>query len=302
MPTVLQIIIESRIELPIRQAAAVYFKNEVYYYWEEKEPKNNQIPYHIHEQDRDIIRNSIVDAIVMSNAELITNNLAMSLNYIIKFDFPDRWPTLVDKINQHLEISNHWLGALTALLQLGKNYEYKTNTEKEPLINALKIIAPRLYSIMVEILPDNSEQSVLIQKTILKIIYILTQFSLPLTIFNRDFFLQWMVIIRQVLDRPVPDEVNKVDVEQRYDLPWYKAKKWSLHIIVRIFDRYGLHKIGTAEYKSFGRWYIETFSHGFIQVILKMLEEYSQNIYIPQRVLQECINYLINWLVLFKFI
>lgn len=295
MPTVLQIIIESRIDLSIRQAASVYFKNEIYYYWEEKEAKNNQIPYHIHEQDRDLIRNSIVDAIVMSQAELIRSNLAVSLHYIIKVDFPERFPILVDKINQHLDVSNHWLGALIALLQLAKNYEYKTNSEKEPLIEALKIIAPRLYSIMVELLPDNSEQSVLIQKTILKIIFILTQYSLPLSIFNQEFFLQWMVIIRQILDRPVPDEVNKVDAEERYDLPWFKAKKWALHIIVRIFDRYGLHKVGTLEYKTFGRWYIETFSHGFIQVILKMLEEYSQNIYLPQRVLQECINYLIHW-------
>lgn len=292
LPTVLQIVMETNIELPVRQAAVIYFKNEVYNYWQEKDSKNNQQPYSIHEQDRALIRNSIIDALVLST-EVIRNSLSMALNYIIKYDFPEKL-IVTDKIVLYLQTtdSNNWMGALIVLLELAKNYEYKNNISKAPLLDVMKVLGPIIYKMMAQILSDNSEHMVLMQKMILKIIFIITQYSLPLTLFTEEFFTQWMEIIRQVLDRPVPAEVNNFDIEERYELPWYKAKKWALHIIVRIFERYGPSKGQSKEYKNFGRWYMETFSMGMIQVILKMLDQYNQKMYLPQRVLQQCINYL----------
>lgn len=297
LPTVLQIVMETNIELPVRQAAVIYFKNEVYNYWQEKDSKNNQQPYSIHEQDRALIRNSIIDALVLST-EVIRNSLSMALNYIIKYDFPEKL-IVTDKIVLYLQTtdSNNWMGALIVLLELAKNYEYKNNISKAPLLDVMKVLGPIIYKMMAQILSDNSEHMVLMQKMILKIIFIITQYSLPLTLFTEEFFTQWMEIIRQVLDRPVPAEVNNFDIEERYELPWYKAKKWALHIIVRIFERYGPSKGQSKEYKNFGRWYMETFSMGMIQVILKMLDQYNQKMYLPQRVLQQCINYLNTWFV-----
>ncbi|OTF78103.1 importin-7-like protein [Euroglyphus maynei] len=278
LPTVLQIVMESNFELPVRQAAVIYFKNEVFNYWQEKETKNNQPPYSIHEQDRALIRNSIIDALVLST-DVIRNSLSMALNYIIKYDFPEKL-VITDKIVLYLQTTdpNKWMGALIVLLELAKNYEYKNNINKAPLLDVMKVLGPIIYKMMVEILPNNSEHMVLMQKTILKIIFIITQYSLPLTLFTEEFFTQWMEIIRQVLDRPVPPEVNNFDIEERYELPWYKAKKWALHIVVRIFERYGPSKGQSKEYKHFGRWYMETFSMGMIQVILKLLDQYNQKI------------------------
>nr|SZF06517.1 importin-7 isoform X1 [Psoroptes ovis] len=292
LPTVLQIVMETNIELPVRQAAVIYFKNEVFNHWESKESKNNQQIFSIHEQDRQLIRNSIIDALVLST-DVIRNSLSLALNYIIKYDFPHKF-TVTDKIVYYLQTNdpNNWMGALMVLMELAKNYEYKNNEQKQPLLDVMKILAPILYKMMIEILPDNSEHKVLMQKTILKIIFIITQYSLPLSLFTEEFFTQWMEIIRQVLDRPVPNEVNNFDIEERYELPWYKSKKWALHIIVRIFERYGPSKGQSKEYKQFGRWYMETFSVGIIQVILKMLDQYNQKVYLPQRVLQQAINYL----------
>ncbi|KAJ6221341.1 hypothetical protein RDWZM_007153 [Blomia tropicalis] len=294
LPTIQQIIMETSIELPIRQAAAIYFKNEICSYWLDKEPKNGmlQLPYSIHEQDRALIRNSIVDSVVAS-PDAIRISLSVALNYIIKHDFPDKWTNIIDKIVVYLQTNepNNWTGALMAMQQLIKNYEFKNNTEKAPLLDAMKLLGPIIYKMMVNLLPDNSETSVSLQKMILKIIFILTQYSLPLSLFTNEFFTQWMEIIRQVLDREVPPEVNNVDIEERYELCWYKCKKWAIHTLVRIFERY-CSKTAQKEYKSFGAWYIKTFSVGIIQVILKMLDQYSQNVYLPPRVLQQCINYL----------
>lgn len=47
-----------------------------------------------------------------------------------------------------------------------------------------------------------------------------------------------MEIVRQVTDRPVPEATNQVDEEDRVDLPWWKCKKWALHILYRMFERF----------------------------------------------------------------
>ena len=46
-----------------------------------------------------------------------------------------------------------------------------------------------------------------------------------------------MEIIRQIADRPVPEQTNTVDEEERVLLPWWKCKKWALHILIRMFER-----------------------------------------------------------------
>ncbi|CAM1154626.1 Uncharacterised protein g11320, partial [Pycnogonum litorale] len=43
----------------------IYFKNMILPYWEEKEAKRGEaVPFNIHEQDRAMIRDAIVDAVV----------------------------------------------------------------------------------------------------------------------------------------------------------------------------------------------------------------------------------------------
>lgn len=46
-----------------------------------------------------------------------------------------------------------------------------------------------------------------------------------------------MEICRQVINRDAPD-CSQVDEDYRPELPWWKAKKWALHIVVRMFERY----------------------------------------------------------------
>lgn len=296
LPVVLQIVMENSIELPIRQAAAIYLKNEIVNYWQEKEAKKGapQVTYWIHEQDRALIRHSIVDAVVLS-PDAIRISLAVALNYIIKYDFPEKWTGIVDKIVIYLQTSepNNWMGALVALQQLAKNYEYKSNVDKAPLLDAMKLLGPILYKMMVQMVPDNSEQSVSLQKIIIKIMFIMTQYSLPLCLFTNEVFTQWMEVFGQILERPVPPEkIANVDPEERYELCWYKCKKWAIHFLVRVFDRYGTPKTVMKEYKTFAPWYVKTFSSGIITAILKMLDQYSNGVFLPPRILQQCINYL----------
>lgn len=280
MPNLLQVIMQNDVDLPVRQAGAIYMKNMICNNWQDKDPEpGTPLAFAVHEQDRAMVRESIVEAIVLS-PDMIKVQLCVCLNHIIKCDFPGRWTQIVDKINIYLQNSdvNGWNGALLCMYQLVKNYEYKKPTERTPLVEAMNLLLPLIYNLIINLLNEPSDQSLLLQKQILKIYYALTQYALPLNVISREMFAQWMEICRQILDRPAPDS-TAVDEDERPELPCWKTKKWATHIITRMFERYGSPgNVISKEYEEFAKWYLETFSAGMLEVILKVFDQYRQQV------------------------
>ncbi|XP_052348032.1 importin-8-like isoform X2 [Oncorhynchus keta] len=294
-PTLLQIIVSEQVEFPVRQAAAIYLKNMVSQYWQDREPSLGEVvfPFNIHENDRTQIRDNIVEGIIQC-PESIRAQLTVCLRAIIKHDFPGRWTAIVDKIGLYLQSQNSgsWYGSLLALYQLVKTYEYKKAEERDPLLAAMQIFLPRIQQLVTQLLPDGTIFSVLIQKQILKIFHALVQYSLPLQLINNTVITQWMEILRAVMDRDVPPETLEVDEDDRPDLVWWKSKKWALHIITRLFERYGSPGNVTKEYFEFADFFLKTYAVGIQQVLLKVLDQHRQKQYVTPHVLQKSLNYL----------
>ncbi|XP_035003849.1 importin-8 isoform X3 [Hippoglossus stenolepis] len=294
-PTLLQIIVSEQVEFPVRHAAAIYLKNMVSQYWQDREPSLGEVifPFNIHENDRQQIRDHIVEGIIRC-PESIRAQLTMCLRAIIKHDFPGRWTAIVDKIDMNLQSLNSgsWYGSLLALYQLVKTYEYRKADEREPLLAAMQIFLPRIQLLISQLLSDATIFSVLIQKQILKIFHALVQYSLPLQLINNTVMTQWMEILRAIMDRDVPAETLEVDEDDRPELAWWKCKKWSLRIITRLFERYGSPGNVTKEYGEFADFFLKTYAVGIQQVLLKVVDQHRQKQYITPRVLQQCLNYL----------
>ncbi|XP_037551691.1 importin-8 [Nematolebias whitei] len=293
-PTLLQIVVTELVEFPVRQAAAIYLKNMVGQYWQDREPSVGEIvfPFNIHENDRQQIRDHIVEAIIRC-PESIRAQLTMCLRAIIKHDFPGRWTAIVDKLGLYLQSqhSGSWYGSLLALYQLVKTYEYRKADEREPMLAAMHIFLPRIQQLISQLLVDVTIFSVLIQKQILKIFYAFVQYSLPLQLINNKVMTQWMEILRSIMDRDVPAETLEVDEDDRPELGWWKCKKWALHIITRLFERYGSPGNVTKEYWEFADFFLKTYAVGIQQVLLKVVDQHRQKQYVTPRVLQQCLNY-----------
>ncbi|XP_076030766.1 importin-7 msk isoform X2 [Oratosquilla oratoria] len=292
--SLLQVVMMSEVDMPVRQAGVIYLKNMVAHHWKDAEYEAGEpIPFHIHEQDRAMIRDAIVDAVVHA-PDLVRVQLAVCTYQMVKHDFPGRWTTIVDKISIYLQNpdTSLWMGALLCLYQLVKNFEYKKKEDRNPLHEAMSMLLPMCYERLVHLLPDPSEHSTLLQKLILKIFYALTQYHMPLDLLDREHFTQWMEAVRQIGDRPVPEQTLQVDEDERPALPWWKVKKWALHILARIFERYGCPKTVSKEYKPFAEWYVKTFSEGVLQVLLKILDQFRSKVYVSPRVLQQTLHYL----------
>lgn len=294
-PTLLQIILSDQVEFPVRQAAAIYLKNMVSQYWQDREPQLGEVvfPFNIHENDRGQIRENMVEAIIRC-PESIRAQLTVCLRAIIKHDFPGRWTGVVDKINLYLQSQNtgSWYGSLLALYQLVKTYEFKKAEERDPLLAAMQIFLPRIQQIIIQLLSDATFISVLIQKQILKIFHALVQYSLPLQLINNTVMTHWMEILRTVVDRDIPAETLEVDEDDRPELIWWKCKKWALHILTRIFERYGSPGNVTKEYFEFADFFLKTYAVGIQQVSLKVIDQHRKKQYVSPRVLQQTLTYV----------
>uniref|UniRef100_A0A3Q3WVI6 Importin N-terminal domain-containing protein n=1 Tax=Mola mola TaxID=94237 RepID=A0A3Q3WVI6_MOLML len=249
--TLLRVTMSDQLDLPVRQAGVIYLKNMITQHWSDGDNSGTETPVnHIPEEDRQFIRDNIVEAIIHS-PERIRVQLTTCIHHMIKHDYPGKWTTIVDKIGFYLQSDNSagWLGILLCLYQLVKNYEYKKPEERQPLVAAMHIFMPMLKDRFIQLLPDHSSDSVLIQKQIFKILYALFQ------------------------------ETMQIDEDERPELPWWKCKKWALHILARLFERY---KSNESSHNS-----IDIFN-----VLLKVLYQYKEKQYVAPRVLQQTLNYI----------
>lgn len=169
--------------MAVRQATVVYLKNFIVENWLERDSNEgnvNQLEFSVHEQDRDIIRNRIIDDLILA-PELIQVQLGTCIYHIIKADFPGRWPQIVVKIRDTLVERRNFescTGAILCLYKLVKNYEYKKAGDRGPLDEAMNVLLPMMYQLVVELMGPSTEQThnvVLLQKNILKVYYTLIQ-------------------------------------------------------------------------------------------------------------------------------
>ncbi|XP_030844944.1 importin-7 isoform X2 [Strongylocentrotus purpuratus] len=294
-PTLLCSVMEESHPFPVRQAGVIYLKNMVTQFWQQREMETplEPIPFSIHENDKNFIRDNIIKAII-SLPELLRVQLCVCLSTMLKQDYPGKWDGVVGSIVQYISSDDPsvWFGGFLAVYQLVKNYEFKQPEDRGPLKEAMKCILPWMSQRCGQCLPDASEPSVLLQKLILKIFYALIQYNLPQDLVSREVFTQWMGLITAILEQPIPPSSLEVDIDDRPELPWWKAKKWSLHILSRVFERYGSPGNVTKEYVKFSDWYLKSFSVSVLTNVLRILEQYRQKNYLAPRVMQLALNYL----------
>lgn len=172
--------------LSVRQSTAIYLKNFIRKNWIENDLDDNVegMEFSMHEQDRNWMRNHIVDSLFqpkMLNHQNIYIHIVTCIHRIIKCDFPERWPHIVDKIRSLLQMKdyNSWTGAILCLYQLVKKYEHEKADEREPLDEAMKILLPMIFDLMVNLMQaaEQSDECVLLQKNILKVYYTMIQVS-----------------------------------------------------------------------------------------------------------------------------
>lgn len=234
--------------------------------------------------------------------ELIRVQLSSCLGCVLKSDFPGRWMGVVYKVIVYLQSpeSASWAGALLALYTFVKNYKYKPE-EQEPLREAMQLLLSLLQQRLAQLLADQSETSVLLQKLILKIYSALVQYHFPLGLISHKVLTQWMELLAVILFRPVPDVANEVDEGERPELPWWKCNKWALHIVIRICERYASAGFHSKEFREFADLFINLRNKRIHLAVIRLLHQHlHQHLYIPPRVVQLLFKFILLALLFFQ--
>ncbi|XAR69470.1 hypothetical protein NMG60_11001063 [Bertholletia excelsa] len=133
---VLRLVAEAAVDEPIRQAAAVNFKNHLRSRWAPVAPGEADVPalQQIPVPEKDQIKALIVP-LMLSSAPRIQSQLSEALAVIGKHDFPRSWPALLPELKARLEKAGEDSdyatvnGILTTINSIFKKfrYQYKTN-------------------------------------------------------------------------------------------------------------------------------------------------------------------------------
>ncbi|KAL6634387.1 hypothetical protein ACP70R_027058 [Stipagrostis hirtigluma subsp. patula] len=288
----LQIIVDGSCDMAVRQVASIHFKNFIAKNWSPSDPDESQ---KVLESDKSLVRENILGFIVQV-PPLLRAQLGESIKTIIHSDYPEQWPSLLHWVTHNLELQNQIFGALYVLRVLARKYEFKSEEERIPLYHIVEETFPRLLSIfskLVQIVNPPIEVADLI-KLICKIFWSSIYLEIPKQLFDANVFNAWMVLFINLLERPVPVEGQPIDPEIRKSWGWWKVKKWTIHILNRLYTRFGDLKLQKPESKAFAQMFQKNYSGKILACHMQLLNAIRTGDYLPDRVINLILQYLTN--------
>ncbi|KAL8487473.1 hypothetical protein ACS0TY_023515 [Phlomoides rotata] len=287
----LQIIVDGACDLAVRQVASISFKNFIAKNWDPHEPGEQS---KILPADKEVVRQNILNFITQV-PPILRAQLGECLKTIIHADYPEQWPALLHWVKHNLQDQQVY-GALFVLRILSRKYEFKTDEERTPVNHVVEETFPHLLNIfsrLVQIANPSVEVADLI-KLICKIFWSCIYLEVPKQLFDPNVFNAWMILFLNILERPVPVEGQPVDPELRKSWGWWKVKKWTVHILNRLYTRFGDVKLQNPENKAFAQMFQKNFAGKILECHLNLLNVIRVGGYLPDRVINLILQYLSN--------
>ncbi|KAI7729145.1 hypothetical protein M8C21_020528, partial [Ambrosia artemisiifolia] len=287
----LQIVVDGNGDMAVRQAASIHFKNFIAKNWSPIDPDEHS---KILPSDKDVVRQNIL-VFVAQLPPLLRAQLGECLKTIIHADYPEQWPGLLHWVTHNLQDQQVY-GALFVLRILARKYEFKSDEERFPVYLVVEETFPHLLNIfsrLVQIGNPSIEVADLI-KLICKIFWSSIYLEIPKKLFDPNVFNAWMVLFLNMLERPVPLEGQPTDPELRKSWGWWKVKKWTVHILNRIYTRFGDLKLQNTENKAFAQHFQKNYAGKILECYLNLLNAIRTGDYLPDRVTNLILQYLSN--------
>ncbi|KAK1425494.1 hypothetical protein QVD17_20846 [Tagetes erecta] len=287
----LQIIVDANCDLAVRQVASIHFKNFVAANWSPHDPDEQS---KISPSDKELVRQNIL-VFVVQVPTLLRVQLGECIKTIIHADYPEQWPGLLQWVTLNLQDQQVY-GALFVLRILSRKYEFKSDEERMPIYHVVEETFPHLLNIfsrLVQIVNPSIEIADLI-KLICKIFWSSIYLEIPKKLSDHNVFNAWMVLFLNILERPVPLEGQPADPELRKSWGWWKVKKWTAHILNRLYTRFGDVKLKDPESRAFAQHFQKNYAGKILECHLNLLNAIRVGAYLPDRVTNLILQYLSN--------
>ncbi|XP_042007159.1 importin beta-like SAD2 isoform X2 [Salvia splendens] len=287
----LQIIVEVSCDLAVRQVASITFKNFITKNWDPHEPGEQS---RILPEDKEVVRQNILNFITQV-PPILRAQLGECLKTIIHADYPEQWPALLHWVKHNLQDQQVY-GSLFVLRILSRKYEFKSDDDRIPVNHIVEETFPNLLHIfnqLIQVANPSVEVADLI-KLICKIFWSSIYLEIPKQLFDPNVFNAWMILFLNILERPVPAEGQPEDPELRKTWGWWKVKKWTVHILNRLYTRFGDVKLQNPENKAFAQMFQKNYTGKILECHLNLLNVIRVGGYLPDRVINLILQYLSN--------
>ncbi|KAL1557023.1 secondary alcohol dehydrogenase (SADH2) [Salvia divinorum] len=287
----LQIIVEVSCDLAVRQVASITFKNFIAKNWDPHEPGEQS---RILPEDKEVVRQNILNFITQV-PPILRAQLGECLKTIIHADYPEQWPTLLHWVKHNLQDQQVY-GSLFVLRILSRKYEFKSDDDRIPVNHIVEETFSNLLNIfnqLVQVANPSVEVADLI-KLSCKIFWSSIYLEIPKQLFDPNVFNAWMILFLNILERPVPAEGQPEDPELRKTWGWWKVKKWTVHILNRLYTRFGDVKLQNPENKVFAQMFQKNYAGKILECHLNLLNVIRVGGYLPDRVINLILQYLNN--------
>ncbi|PKU80575.1 Exportin-2 [Dendrobium catenatum] len=171
---------------------------------------------------------------------------------------------------------------------------FKSDEERLPVYHIVGETFPHLLNIfhkLIQITNPPIELADLI-KLICKIFWSSIYLEIPKQLYDPNVFNAWMVHFLNILERPVPLEGQPTDPELRKSWGWWKVKKWTVHILNRLYTRFGDMKLQNPENKVFAQMFQKNYAGKILECHLRLLNAIRTGEYLPDRVINLVLQYL----------
>ncbi|WOL14409.1 importin beta-like SAD2 isoform X1 [Canna indica] len=286
----LQIIIDDSCDMAVRQVGSIHFKNFVAKNWSPNEPGEAQ---KILEADKQMVRDNI-PGFIAQVPPLLRSQLGECIKTIVLDDYPEQWPSLLHWIKCNLLLQDQVFAALYVLRILSRKYEFKSDEDRTPLyliVEETFLLLLNIFNNLVQIVNPSIEVAELI-KLICKIFWSSIYLEIPQQLLDPNVFSAWMALFLNLLERPVPFEGQPTDPDLRKSWGWWKVKKWTIHILNRLYTRFGDLKLQKPESKAFAQMFQKNFAGKILGCHLQLLNVIRTGGYLPDRVINLMLQYL----------
>lgn len=283
----------------VKQACAIYFKNWVHKQWEPFESTSV-----INENDKQVVRSHILKAMMHSNRQ-VQAMLCSSLYFIVRADFPKKYPELSMEIFNLLQ-SSDTKAVETGLLALQQVLKFQGYEEKAIYDQVVEQSFPFVLKIAASCIDSNELAAFGILKTILKIFTNVIQYEMPKYLTQPAVFMPWFELFMHIFAKKETAEVASLHDDDRSSSMFWKMKKWCLHVFNRLFCRYGNPYMDTSSITEFSKFFMLNYVPGLCNALLRMIMEYiEQRAFITERIkcllsdfLSPCVRCKVTWPIL----
>ncbi|CCH40472.1 putative importin-7 [Wickerhamomyces ciferrii] len=293
----LDILATKEVDLPVKKAAAVFFKNRIVRHWSSRngDEKDEE---QVDNDEKPIIRDRLLPTLVSVNNQL-RNQLVPVLHTIIVADYPNQWSNLVDSASQLLYAQN-LDSAYTGLLcfaEICRTYRWSTNEERAELDQLINSHFTVLLSVADTLLKEDSPDAGEMTKLLLKAYKFATYHDLPIPLQSNENITNWVNFHIAVINKPLPNYIDETleDSEKNLD-PWVKCKKWAYANLYRLFTRYGSHSLSKKySYNEFNEIFNEVFIPQLLTIFLGQIDQWcNKKLWLGDDSLYYLLNFLEN--------